>query len=297
MALSVDYLTRQTGSNLTRNVSLSIATILTVAVSLSLLGASLSIQAGVKAAAERFQGDIELLVWMKGDASQEEIVAVGEFLEGTPAVASANYVDKETTAKETEEFFEDEPEILAVLVKDELPTRYEVSPVQPDLASIESIGADAEQLPGVDEVQYEQEYIDNLNRVVRSVSRIIVVWGVISAFASAMIMYNTIRTGLYARRKEIEVMRLVGATKWFIRIPYMLEGLIQGLIGAVISMGALFLLNAAIGDLVSGTESPVFRAFDLDSVQILGISAMLFVGGALLGAVAAGIAVTRYLDA
>ncbi len=297
MAISVDYLTRQTGSNLSRNLSLSVATVLTVAVSLSLLGASLAIQRGVASASDLFRGDVDLLVWMNGDASQEQIDAVGVFLEETPTVASAEYIDKEETLAQFQEYFADEPETLNLLKPEELPTRYEVSPRRPDLASIRSLGADAAQLPGVNAVDFEEQFIQQVEGAVSSLSRIIVVGASISGFASAMIMYNTIRTGLYARRKEIEVMRLVGATKWFIRLPYMLEGLIQGLIGAAISTVALLGLNQAIRNLVSDSENRLFRAFALSISEVFSISILLFVVGAILGAIAAGIAVTRYLDA
>ncbi len=297
MAISVDYLTRQTGSNLSRNLSLSVATVLTVAVSLSLLGASLAIQRGVASASDLFRGDVDLLVWMNGDASQEQIDAVGVFLEETPTVASAEYIDKEETLAQFQEYFADEPETLNLLKPEELPTRYEVSPRRPDLASIRSLGADAAQLPGVNAVDFEEQFIQQVEGAVSSLSRIIVVGASISGFASAMIMYNTIRTGLYARRKEIEVMRLVGATKWFIRLPYMLEGLIQGLIGAAISTVALLGLNQAIRNLVSDSENRLFRAFALSTSEVFSISILLFVMGAILGAIAAGIAVTRYLDA
>ncbi len=297
MAISTDYLTRQTASNLSRNLSLSIATVLTVAVSLSLLGTSLAIQRGVASVSERFRGDVDLLVWMDGEASQEQIDEVKVFLDSAPTVNSAEYVDKEETLKQAEEFFEDEPETFELLNLERLPTRYEVSPKRPDLASIRSLGAEAEKLPGVADVDYEEDLIQQVENTVSSLSRIIVVGALISGFASAMIMYNTIRTGLYARRKEIEVMRLVGATKWFIRIPYMLEGLVQGVIGAAISGLALLALNKAISNLVADSENALFRSFALNTSQVLNISGLLFIVGAVLGAVAAGIAVTRYLDA
>jgi cell division transport system permease protein len=110
-------------------------------------------------------------------------------------------------------------------------------------------------------------------------------------------MYNSIRTAVFARRREIEVMRLVGATKWFIRIPFMLEGLLQGLIGAFLSIFSVFGLNKAFDNFFGGLDSFVFRDFALPSSDILVIGGSLMVVGALLGAIGAGVAVTRYLDA
>jgi len=131
-----------------------------------------------------------------------------------------------------------------------------------------------------------------------SASRVMIVAAVLSAVASGLLMYNTIRTGLFARRREIEVMRLVGATKWFIRIPFMLEGLLQGLIGAVFSGIAVFGLNKLIASSVNGRENlKLFSSFALDNGQVAVVALILLLVGAALGSLGAGIAVTRYLDA
>jgi cell division transport system permease protein len=120
---------------------------------------------------------------------------------------------------------------------------------------------------------------------------------VAAAAASGLLMYNSIRTAVFARRREIEVMRLVGATKWFIRIPFMLEGLLQGLIGAFLSIFTVFAVNKLTDRFFQNLDSYVFRDFAVPTSQVLYIGAILMIVGALIGAVGAGVAVTRYLDA
>ena len=131
----------------------------------------------------------------------------------------------------------------------------------------------------------------------RGSSQIMLFAALLSAVAAAMLMYNSIRTAVFARRREIEVMRLVGDTKWFIRVPFMLEGLLQGLIGAFLSIFSVWGLNRAFDNFFGGLDSFVFRDFALPNGQILGIGIALMIAGAILGAVGAGVAVTRYLDA
>lgn len=298
MALRIDYLAKETGNNLVRNPTLTVATVLTVAVSLALLGASLLIQRGVDHFNTRYKDDVEFIVWMTADAPQENVDAVKAFLDDSLVVRSSNYVNHDATFAEFQTYYADQPEVLDLVDPNDLPTSFRVVPEVPDLALIRSLGQEIEALPGVSQVSYAEEYIKQLNDMTNSASRVMIVAAVLSAVASGLLMYNTIRTGLFARRREIEVMRLVGATKWFIRIPFMLEGLLQGLIGAVFSGIAVFGLNKLISSSVNGRENlKLFSSFALDNGQVAVVALILLLVGAALGSLGAGIAVTRYLDA
>lgn len=297
MAVRVDYLVRETGQNLFRNPSLSIATILTVAVALSLLGASMLIQRGVGNINTLFTDNVEFIVWMDRNVGQEQIDATADFLESSPFVRNARFINSEQTFADFQEFYADEPEILELVTPDRLPTSFQVTPTDIDVDVIESIAPEIEALAGVSEVEFASENIEAISNFSRGSSRIMLVAAVIAALASAMLMYNSIRTAVFARRREIEVMRLVGATKWFIRIPFMLEGLLQGIIGALFSLLMVFMLNLALDRFFSNLQSYIFRDFAEPLSDVLEIGGLLVVGGALLGAAGAGIAVSRYLDA
>jgi cell division transport system permease protein len=299
MALRLDYLAKETGNNLIRNPTLTVATVLTVAVSLALLGASLLIQSGVDGFNSRFKDDVEFIVWMSADASQENIDSVSAFLEESrqSTIKSYRYVNKDATYAEFKTYYADQPEITDLVQTKDLPTSFEVAPAIPDLPLIRALGDNIESLPGVSKVDYAEEYIKQLNDLTSSASRVMIMAAVFSAVASGLLMYNTIRTGLFARRREIEVMRLVGATKWFIRIPFMMEGLVQGLTGALFSSLAVFGLNKLIASSVHGRNNlKLFESFALSAGQVVSVSVILLLVGAALGALGAGIAVTRYLD-
>jgi cell division transport system permease protein len=111
------------------------------------------------------------------------------------------------------------------------------------------------------------------------------------------LIWNTIRTAMFARRREIEVMKLVGATNWFIRIPFMLEGLLQGLIGAVVSCGGLWVLNSAwTNGVASFKPGTGISSLVVPSSYLSGVMLMILAIGAVVGAVGSAIAASRFLD-
>jgi cell division transport system permease protein len=297
MAFRADYLIRETGQNLFRNPSLSLATILTVAVSLSLMGAALLVQQGVGRINNVFRDEVEFIVWMDRDVEDEQVQSTADFLTTSPFIRDHRYIDQEETYEEFQTYFADEPEILELVLPEQLPTSFQVTPQDAEVESIRSIALEIEILAGVDDVEFASDNIKAISSFSRGSSQIMLFAALLSAVAAAMLMYNSIRTAVFARRREIEVMRLVGATKWFIRIPFMLEGLLQGVLGAFLSIFAVFGLNRAFDNFFGSLNSFVFRDFAIPSSQILVIGGALMAVGAVLGAIGAGVAVTKYLDA
>ncbi len=297
MAVRVDYIAKETANNIIRNPSLSIATVLTVAVSLALLGAALVIQQGVSGLQTRFKDDVEFIIWLNNDASDEQIATVDRALDESPLVKDRNFINREQTFAEFEQYFSESPEVLAAVTPEDLPTSFRVVPVNPELSVVEQLGDQFRPLPGVRQVDFAGDYIRRLNQFSSAASITMTVAALASGLASSLLMYNTIRTALFARRREVEVMRLVGATNWFIRIPFMLEGLLQGLVGAAFSAGAVLALNEVVGDAVRGADFRLFDSFALDSGQLWVITGILLAAGALIGAAGSGVAVSRYLEA
>lgn len=296
MAIRLDYLARETGNNLIRTPSLTIATVLTVAVSLALLGAALVLMRGVDGLNARFKGDVEFIIWIDKEATEQNVQGVRAALDASPNVRDSIYVNREETFQEFQEFWAESPEVLAAVTPDQLPTSFRVTPSVADLSLVEALGNEFETLPGVQEVDYAGEYIKKLDSFTRTASTVMIVTAIISALSSALLMYNTIRTALYARRREVEVMRLVGAANWFIRIPFMLEGMIQGLLGAGLSTLAVYGLNRVITQTIETSDFQLFDPFALEPSQLTPIALWLLAVGAGIGFLSSGIAVTRYLD-
>ncbi len=295
--MRVDYIAKETGNNLVRNPSLTLATVLTVAVSLALLGSALVIQQGVRGLNTRFEDDVEFIVWVNAGTQADQLDSIERALDGSPQIEDWRYVNVEETYAEFQDWFNESPEVLAAVKPEQLPTSFRVVPVVPTLEVVERLGQEFAALPGVRGVQYAGEVIKRVNEFTRVASNIMLGAALASAAASALLMYNSIRTALFARRREIEVMRLVGATNMFIRIPFMLEGLVQGIIGAGLSTLAVFGFNRMIRNLLSSTDFRLFDPFVLDARELFPVAMLLLGAGALIGFLGSGVAVTRYLDA
>ena len=153
------------------------------------------------------------------------------------------------------------------------------------------------QLPSVNSVTLAEEQLDLISKLQGFVSTYTTGLWIALMFASGLLIWNTIRTAIFARRREIEVMKLVGATDWFIRIPFMLEGLLHGIIGGVLASVGLWAWNS---QWTSGVESfpdnSGFSALVVVDGYDQTVMLIMLVIGALAGAIGSGIAASRFLD-
>ena len=293
----IDYVVRETTSNLARNLTITLASIMTVVVSLSLVGASLMLRQGVQNATRRWQGGIEFVVFMKADATQEQIDSVGNDLDNNPEVQSKTYFDQQQSYDEFKTMFADQKELVDTVTADILPSSFRVVPVDKSSETVQTLGDQYSDKPGVLNVVFAEKTI----RAVQQLSeRFTVGIFFIAAFllgAAVLLVLNTIRMAMFARRREIEVMKLVGATNWFIRVPFMLEGLVQGVLGAVIAVGALAIFKPFFEQwLPNPDDFPLVSGFVLTTSELVTIYVLLGFTGCVVGAIGAGVAVTRFLD-
>ena len=295
--MKAEYYVRETASNLGRNITITLASVMTVAVSLALVGASLMLRSGVENATRRWQGGIEFVIFMQRDPSPEQLQSLREDLEQSPEVASVRFVDKKEAYEEFKVLFADSPELVDSVDPDTLPPSFRVEPVNKEVDAVEALGKTYGAKSGVGQVVFASKTI----RLIQQLSsRLTVGIFVIAAFllgAAGLLILNTIRMAMFARRREIEVMKLVGATNWFIRVPFMLEGLVQGLIGAFLAIAALAAFKPFFQKwLPSSRDIPLVSGFQVSSGEMFFIFGTLGVVGILIGAIGAGIAVSRFLD-
>ena len=261
------------------------------------MGVALLVQQGVGRINTSFKDEVEFIVWLDVNVQQEQIESIDDFLASNPYVDDRYFIDRDATYQEFQNFFADEPELLQLVQPDQLPMSFQVQPSDTDVELIRQIGNEIETISGVQDVEFASDNIRAISTFSEGSSTVMLAAAGAAAGASALLMYNSIRTAVFARRREIEVMRLVGATKWFIRIPFMLEGLLQGLLGALLSIFTVFAVNKLIASFFADLQSYIFRDFAVPTAQVLTIGGALLMVGALIGAVGAGVAVTRYLDA
>jgi cell division transport system permease protein len=297
MPIKVDYVARETVSNLGRNISITIASVLTVAVSLALVGGSLMLRTGIENATKRWQGGIEFVVFMNVDASQDQIDAVARALDENPGVANKTYFDKEASKQEFDRIFAESPEMTDSVTAEDLPPSFRVAPVDKDPDSVESLAKNFDDAAGVLTVELASKTIRLIQDLSSALTIGIFVVAAVLLGAAGLLILNTIRMAMFARRREIEVMKLVGATNWFIRVPFMVEGLVQGLLGAAVAIGTLAAFQPFFqGWLPKPEEIPLVSGFTVSGASLFGIYVLIAVVGAAVGTIGAGIAVSRFLD-
>lgn len=297
MALNVGYVARETGQNLGRNPTLTIASVVTVAIALTLAGVALLVREGVDGLSGRFRGDVQIVVFVEPEATDDQVDAVRQSLEDNPEVDSATYVDREESFAEAQELFEDSPVMRDLLRPDDLPTSFRVKPRNPDIESVVALRSVLENEPAVLEVASATEAIQAIQELSDKLRYGVLFAAAVSAGIAVLLIYNTIRTAMFARRREIEVMKLVGATNWFIRVPFILEGMVQALLGGLLAIAMLLGVNAVLfRSLANEDYLELFSEFDFTTGTVIGQSIWLVLAGALIGAIGSGFAVGRFLD-
>ncbi len=294
MPVSLNYVSRETATNLKRNIAMTIAALLTVSVSLGLVGGALLMRQGVNKATARWRGGVELSVFMRPDATDGQIQAIERELKATPEMKSYTFVDKAAALKEYQDYFQDNADLIDVVTKDDLPTSFRIVPRKAELA--ETIGKRFETRPGVSEVVFAKDEIKALLKTTRQ--RQVAYFGVavVLIFGAVLLIFNAIQLAVFSRRREIEVMKLVGATNWFIRLPFMIEGLLQGVAGAVVAALLVYLFRVQIVDVISDPAlTQGLRKIHATSAEARNTGLLLMAVGAAIGAASSALAVRRHL--
>lgn len=294
------YVVRETGASLRRNVTLTAAALLTVVVSLLLVGLALITRQGVSNSLTQWSSGVEFIVFMNPGSTPEQIEAVRGDLEANPQVEGFEYLDKQAAYDEFRQLFPDQEELTQALTLEGSPPNFKVVPETADETVVDSLSDQFSTKPGVNQVTSTPDQIRTLRILTTFLTVGLFVVAIVLLGAAIMLIWNTIRTAMFARRREIEIMKLVGATNWFIRVPFMLEGLIQGLLGAVIACAGVFAVNGLWHAQVLGQAEfsgvSLIQAARLTGGELTATTLLLLVTGALVGMVGSGIAVSRFLD-
>ena len=294
MAVSVDYVVRETASNLWRNRLMTIAAVLTVAVSLSLVGAALLLRQGSANATGRLERGTEVTVWMQPTANQQEINAVKTEL------AQLNYVVQPCAYWDKARNFQEEGKLLPsdvvqATTVDEMPTSYWCTPVA--LSDAAQVVRAFEGAPGVLNVTEPQGAIHTEETVINIIKWVFLIVAIVLIVSASVLILNTIRMAIFARRREVSVMKLVGATNWFIRVPFMSEGLLQGFVGSLLAAGVVYGLYSFINHAGSGkTTSNLFTAMHMTASEMILTNVVVVFVGMAIGSLGSAVAIRRFLD-
>jgi cell division transport system permease protein len=300
MIARIAYAFREMWASFRRNLTLTVAAILTSAIALLLVGTTFLIQRAFDNLLVQWRGDVEMIVFVRSDATPDQISLIDQTIKAAPTIIDAEklqYLDKTQSYEEAKRIFVGDPVTLSLLTPDNIPSQFKVVPITQDPELVRSLSEQYRSLPGVQDValaEDEFQVISTLSRFVRTVT---LVMSLVLLFVAVGLIWNTIRTAMYARRREIEVMKLVGATNWFIRVPFMLEGLLHGLLGGIASCGGLWVLNSAWTNGVAGFKPGTgISSLVVPSGYLTGVMLMILAIGALVGAIGSAIAASRFLD-
>jgi cell division transport system permease protein len=286
---------------LRRSAAPSIAAIVTIVVTTLLLGVLVPVLRASESKTEDVREQIGLRVFLYQDAAKKEMRQLEGKIEAVEHVEGAEFISKKEAVKILEGRIEgDLKESLGELRSNPLPPSYDVTlddpdnleAVQNDLAPAGSNGKPKPISPAIEQIKDARQESNQIREVTGAVK---IVLGVIAALllvASLLLVANTIRLSIYARRREVEVMRLVGATNWFIRWPFMIEGVIVGLTGALIAVGILLLGKVTIVD-------PLAESFALvDNFSTVGFAPLVIVliaSAVVVSALGSGFTLRRFL--
>lgn len=297
MAANPLYFLRETGSNLWRNVALTIAAVMTVTVTLALAGTAILVSRGADRATAQFENGVEFIIFMNPDASPEQDNSIREALESSPQIERWDYVDQQATYAEFRELFSEQPELYEVLTPEDLPPSYRVVPTDVEAEAVDDLAGQFSDRPGVKKVVTASEAIRFIDDFSSRVTIVLLVASLVLVLVSALLILITVFTAIGARRREIEVMKLVGATNWFIRIPFLLEGLFHGLMGALAAYPALLAVDRYVLRFFQRSEDVMlFQSFAVTNGEIIQTQLILVAVGAVLGVLGSAFAVGRYLD-
>ena len=283
---------------LRRNAAPSLAAIVTIAVTVLLIGVLVPVLDASGSKTDDVRSQLELKVFLFDDATNNEISNLQDKIGAIPHVENVEYVSPAAALKILEDRLEDKS-LLDQLNSNPLPPAFNVKVDNPDnlesvqtaLSPPDSAGKPQPISAAIDEI-VTGEQTQQIREVTGAVKILLAVIAALLAIASVFLVGNTIRLSIYARRREVEVMQLVGATNWFIRWPFVIEGLVVGLFGALIAVGILFLGKVTIVDPLSDNFALVEN---LNTISFGPLIAALVTGAMVVAALGSGVTLRRFL--
>jgi cell division transport system permease protein len=256
----------------------------TIALALFVLGAFLLVTANLERLGNEWSRAAEMSVYLQDDISQEDRSKVERLLASSNLVAGKEYLSKADALARFKQTFADLAGTVDGLGENPLPASYEIRlrPGSDSAASLESFASSLRQAGGVADVRYDRQWLARVMSAIGVVRTIGLLLGGVLTIAAALTVANVVRLALYARRDELEIMHLVGAPQVYVRGPFVMEGILQGGVGAlaaVVALGAVFLATR------SSYLVPLASAVNLSSIQFLPweISLLLVLGGMAVG--------------
>jgi cell division transport system permease protein len=295
--VKLGFFLKESMRSMKRNPIPSFAAMASVLVTLLVLGVFIPIVQATTGAANDVRDKVALEVYLKNDATNKQVEHVRQLITDNKDVQTVTYVSKEQAYKRESKR---NPEAYELLGNNPLPDSFRITPKDPDqiddirnaLAPTTPSGGRTVVDPAIDEVKNRKEETDKILTATSVVKLAMVLLCGLLIIASALLVSNTIRLSLFSRRREVEVMKLVGATDWFIRWPFVLEAIILGAIGGVLAILMLLVGKIAFVDPLA-SDFALISAPKTMSLPLLGLLLMIAAVG--VSALGSGLSLRRFL--
>ncbi len=271
------------------NLSTSIAATMTVLIGMLLLGLSIALGSWVVSWSDHVKSQLEVKVFFVEGVAPKQVNTVGRHLAKDERVKEYQFVSKTEALRRMKKKY---PQLTANLPSNPLPASFEVTPRNAEDVKVIAADLRAQKFGGVEKVKDGQQTSERILQVGKWIWVVFLVMVIVLLIASVILIANTIRLSIFSRRREIEVMKLVGATNWFVRGPFMLEGLLCGLVGSIAAVFLLFLgkeiaLPAILGQ-IDTTDDVRALSFGATALALMAV-------GLGVGALGSGLTLRRFL--
>jgi len=292
----IGYFIRRALTNVRQNIFVNVVTVGTITLALLIVSLFLLVFVNLENAAENWSERVQVTVYFDHELTAQEQAALRGRIMAIHGAARIGYVSRDEALKRLTTRLKGQETLLEGVRSDILPTSFEIAlkRANRDTKGVEAFVASLKRIPGITEVQYGEEWVRRFNTFLNFIRLVGALLGVFLVIAVVFIVSNTIKLTIFARRDELEVMALVGATRFFIKAPFLIEGILQGAGGAMIALGLLwglyegFLHNA--GSFLSFNPATSGLAF-LPLEYVGGIA----VAGVLLGFIGSLTSLKRFI--
>lgn len=289
--MKVSWFLGEAITSLKRNWEISLAAIYNVALSLLIVGVFSLVVLTLNQFVTRLENQVEIEAFLVDGASFDTIQALQDKIISWAEVKDVRYISKEEALERFKQLYKDQPDMWKNLSGNPLPASYQITLKNP--RDVEKVASRLRKEQVVESLDYGQQIVKRLFSVTSTLRTVGLVFIILQGFVSISLIGLTIRLAIYARRNEVAIMRLVGASNWFIRLPFLLEGMLQGIIGSLVAIIVIYFLK--IGFFESIVEQLKFLNITFASALFFKVSIGLLLGGMAIGAFGSTLSLRRYL--
>jgi cell division transport system permease protein len=232
------YVLNEVLVGLWRNVTMTVAMVITMSVSLTMLGASVLMYMQVDQMKSFYYAAVEVSIFMRQDVTDAQRTSLNAALEQNPMVKQKEYESRAEAFAKFQKLWADSPDLIRAVKPDQLPESYRVKLKDPETYEAFANGLKGQQ--GIQDIQDQRQLLAKVFDIFGSVQLLALVVASVMAIAALLLVGNTIQVAAYSKRREVAVMKLVGASNWFIQAPFVLEAMVAGIVGSLIGFVFLF---------------------------------------------------------